>query len=85
MSDREIDPYFRDAIGGLRDAAQHLIAAHNAIVLVSSAVQEAGSALVRTTEAMLHAKDEHEDLRESVHRLEGLVEEILRRQNGGTP
>lgn len=69
------NPYFREAFEGLRDAAQHLMAA-------SEEIKEAGAALVRTADLMIHAREEHDDLRESVRRLEGLVEELLRRQNG---
>jgi hypothetical protein len=57
---------FRPAFEGLRDAAQHLMAANGEI-------QQAGAALVRATNAALAAKDEHEDLRETFHRLESLV------------
>ncbi len=57
---------FRPVFEGLKDAAQHLMAA-------SSEIQQAGAALVRAADAALRAKDEHEDLRETVARLEGLV------------
>jgi hypothetical protein len=57
---------FRPAFEGLRDAAQHLVAANGEI-------QEAGAAIVRATNAALTAKEEHEDLRETVARLESLV------------
>ena len=75
---------FRPVLEGLKDAAQHLMAA-------STEIHQAGAALVRVTEAALSAKDEHEDLRESVVRLEGLVMQLstevraLRdeRRNGG--
>jgi hypothetical protein len=57
---------FRPVWEGLKEAAQHLVAANGEIQL-------AGAAIVRVTESALQAKDEHEDLRETVHRLEGLV------------
>jgi hypothetical protein len=57
---------FRPVWEGLKDAAQHLVVANGEIQL-------AGAAIVRVTEAALSAKDGHEDLRETVHRLEGLV------------
>jgi len=57
---------FRPVFEDLKAAAQHLMAA-------STEVHLAGAALVRVTDAALAAKDEHEDLRETVHRLEGLV------------
>ena len=58
--------YFRNAFEGLKDAAQHLMAA-------SHEIQLAGGALVRTSEAVLGAKEEHDDIRETVRRLEDLV------------
>jgi len=70
-----MDAYFRECLTALRDAAQSLMTANEHI-------QIAGQALVRATEGALHANEEHGDLRESVHRLEGLVEELLRRRNG---
>lgn len=69
----EMDPYFRDAFEGLREAAQHLMAASAAIATASDAINAAGAALVRTVDAVLHAKHEHEDLRETVGRLEHLI------------
>jgi predicted nucleic acid-binding Zn-ribbon protein len=60
---------FRPAFADLREAALHLVAA-------SHEVQLAGAALVRATDAVLAAKEEHEDLRETVHRLESLVLEL---------
>ena len=57
---------FRPVFEDLKAAAQHLMAA-------SSEIHLAGAAIVRVTEAALKAKDEHEDLRETVHRLESLV------------
>ena len=57
---------FRPVFEDLKAAAQHLMAASNEVHL-------AGAAIVRVTDAALQAKDEHEDLRETVHRLESLV------------
>jgi hypothetical protein len=78
-----MDTYFWESITALRDAALHLTAVSEHLGAAMHEVQQATGALVRSSEAMLHAKDEHEDLRETVRRLEGLVEELLRRQNGG--
>lgn len=68
-----MDSYFREALEGLQACAKHLMAA-------SQEINQAGAELVKVTTAALHAKDEHVDLRETVHRLEetvmGLVEEV---------
>jgi len=56
---------------GIRQTAEGLIAANEGIK--------------RAAEAALHASEEHEDLRETVNRLEGLVLDLLTRvkkQNG---
>jgi hypothetical protein len=86
-----MDRYFREALEGLQTCAQHLMTA-------SQEIQQAGAALVQVTTAALHAKDEHEDLRETVDRLERLVLEqgtdiralrldvqALRRREGDAP
>ena len=44
-----------------------------ALVEASQAVARAGEGLKKMADAALHAQDEHEDLRETVHRLESLV------------
>ena len=62
-----------------------------ALVEASQANARAGEGLKKMADAALHAKDEHEDLRETVVRLEGLVMQLsadiraLRndRHNGG--
>jgi len=62
-----------------------------ALVEASQATARAGEGLKKMAAAALDAKDEHEDLRETVHRLEGLVMQLstevraLRdeRRNGG--
>jgi hypothetical protein len=70
-----MDPYFRDQLEGLKKASEHLIAAHQELA-------SAGTALVQVVDAALHAKDEHEDLRVTVNRLEQLVLELRDRLNG---
>jgi hypothetical protein len=67
-----MDQYFRDTLEGLKTAAQHMQRA-------SEEIQLAGQALVRTVDAALHAKDEHEDVRVTVARLEGLVLDLVKR------
>jgi uncharacterized protein (DUF3084 family) len=79
-----MDQYFREAIEGLRDAARHLTAANQHLIATSQELlatnQEmnaAGAALVRATENALHARHEHEDVRETVHRLENTVLDLV--------
>jgi hypothetical protein len=61
-----MNPAFRDMFEGLKEMADALIVAN--------------TALKKTADAALRANEEHEDLRETVHRLEALVMELLRRQ-----
>jgi hypothetical protein len=63
-----MDAYFHDAFEGLQACARHLMAA-------SQEINQAGAELIKVTTAALHAKNEHEDLRESVARLEALIME----------
>jgi hypothetical protein len=93
-----MDPYFREMYEQVRAAALHmmaasketvaahelLIVAHDHLVKANDELATGGQALTRSIDAALHAQEEHEDLRESVRRLEALVEELLRRQNGQT-
>lgn len=44
-----------------------------ALVEASQAIARAGDGLQKMAAAALHAQEEHEDLRETVHRLESLV------------
>jgi hypothetical protein len=53
-----------------------------ALVEASQANARAGEALKRMADAALHARTEHEDLRETVARLEALVLELVRKSNG---
>jgi hypothetical protein len=65
-----MNPAFREMFEGLRDMADALIAAN--------------TALKKTAEAAVRAQEEHDDVRDTVHRLEDLVMELLRRQDGQT-
>jgi hypothetical protein len=47
-----------------------------ALVEASQANARAGEGLKKMADAALHARDEHEDLRERVVRLEGLVTQL---------
>ena len=60
-----MDSIFREMFEGIKQTADGLILANNGIK--------------RTADAALNVRDEHEDLRESVRRLEGLVLELLNR------
>lgn len=59
-----------------------------ALVEASQAIARAGDGLTKMADAVLAAKDEHENLRETVHRLEGVVMQLsvevreLRKRNG---
>src|SRR5947207_5104481 len=66
IEEDDVADSFRPVFEGLKEAAQHSMAA-------SSEIDQAGAALVRVTDAALQAKDEHEDLPETVHRLESLI------------
>lgn len=66
-----MDSYFRGALEGLQACARHLMAA-------SQEINQAGAELVKVTAAALHAKDEHEDLRETVSRLETTVLDLVK-------
>lgn len=67
----QMDQYFRDLLEGVKDAAQHLVAA-------SQEIQAAGNALIRVSDRSIHASREPEDLRETVGRLETTVLDLLR-------
>ena len=87
--------YFRESFEGLRTATQQMQTAHGFIVEANHAMQQASHAMQRAGDAMtgamsgmLQAKEEHEDLRVTVARLEGLVLDLtaevraLRRARG---
>ena len=69
--------YFRTALDELKQAAQHLVASSGHLNAAHQEIVEAGAALVRTTERMVDAHGEQEDLRETVARLERLVLELV--------
>jgi hypothetical protein len=56
--------YFRETFEGLKQTAEGLI--------------QANEGIKRAVEAALSAKNEHEDLRETVHRLEALVLDLTK-------
>ena len=77
-----------------RAVFQELQAAHGALVDASQAMLRAGEHMVKATETAIHAQEEHEDLRETVTRVEALVmqqgdelralrDDLRRARNGG--
>jgi hypothetical protein len=58
-------------------ANEHLIAANQELIAASQAMQ-------RRHDAVLAAEGEHVDIKETVRRLEGLILELIRRQDGQT-
>jgi hypothetical protein len=65
--------YFHEALAALREAALAQQATHAALVQAAESNERAGQAMIRAIESALHANGEHEDLRETVARLEALV------------
>jgi hypothetical protein len=64
---------FRRIQQALRDTTHGLIAAAAGWVAMNNHLIAIGQALTRATTAASEARDEHEDLRETVRRIEGLV------------
>lgn len=58
--------YFRQTLEGLKQSGEGLIQAAQGIVVANEGLQKAAT-------AALTARDEHTDLRDTVHRLETLV------------
>ena len=71
--------HFRESFEGLHKATVEMQAAHGHLVEASQCMQRAGDAMTAAMTSVLHAKEEHEDLRETVTRLETLVLDIQRR------
>jgi hypothetical protein len=72
--------YFHAALEALREAAVAQQATHAALVAAAESNQRAGQAMVRAIEHALQAHAEHEDLRDTVRRLEALVLELVERR-----
>jgi uncharacterized phage infection (PIP) family protein YhgE len=75
---------FRDMFDGLNQTADGLIAASDGLIAANRGIK-------KTVEAALQASEDHEDLRETVQRLEGLVmnqtqeiQQLRERLNGGS-
>ena len=67
--------HFPDAHQAITDASKHLIAANQELIAASQAMQ-------RTHDAVLSAEGEYVDLKEAIARLEGLILELIRLQDG---
>jgi ABC-type uncharacterized transport system ATPase subunit len=64
---------FRELYLALKDAGNSMIAASHKMNEASQATTQANQALVRLGEMAMNANGEHEDLRETIARLEGEV------------
>lgn len=74
--------YFRETFEGLKQTAEALIDANTAMVDAHTAMVRANEGIKRAVTAALDAKGEHEDLRETVHRLEATVLELVQKLRG---
>jgi hypothetical protein len=63
--------YFRETFEGLKQTAEALMVANEAMVRANAGIK-------RAVEAALAPKNEHEDLRETVYRLEVLVLDLTK-------
>jgi len=63
----------------LHQATQASIAANAQLIATNAQLAAIGQALGAATEATRHARDEHEDMRETIQRLEALVTDLQRR------
>lgn len=73
-------PPSRQMLEALKKTADGMIAASDGMIA-------ANKGLKKIADAALLARDEHDDLRDTVQRLEGLVMELIQRQRdrAGTP
>jgi hypothetical protein len=69
------DARFSELWEALRQAGEGLTAATQGLTTAVEGIK-------RAADASRVVEEEHEDLRETVRRLEGLIEELLRRRNG---
>jgi hypothetical protein len=64
---------FRPVFEGLQRVAESLMQGNRSLIQANEHLVQAGEGLKAVAQAAFTAKDEHEDLRETVHRLESLV------------
>jgi hypothetical protein len=72
-----MDSAFRDMLEGLKQTTEGLVQANVGIVQASEGIVQANEGIKKSVEAALRANDEHEDVRETVHRLEALVLDLV--------
>ena len=75
---------FTPIFKALSDATQELIATNQALIASNQHLTAISRALTDATTATQHARDEGEDVKVTVQRLETLVQELVRRQNDAT-
>jgi methyl-accepting chemotaxis protein len=75
--DTTMDGYFRQTLEHMKTAAAEMQAANAAALQSAEHSRRAFDALKEAVDHVLHAKDEHEDLRDTVHRLEATVIELV--------
>jgi hypothetical protein len=73
-----IDP-FREGLESVQQTTAGLAMAAEGLTMANEGLTKAVEGVKRTAQAMLAARDEHTDLRETVERLERLVMELLQR------
>lgn len=64
---------FRPVFEAMKETAIALVEAGEANQRANEALQRAGAGIAKMADAAMEARDEHEDLRVTVGRLEGLV------------
>jgi len=70
-----MDATFRKMFEAMKQTAEALIDANQAMV-------RANEGIVRVSQAAMAANEEHEELRDTVQRLEALVMELVRKASG---
>ena len=73
------NPIFRDMAEKMKRAGESMVEAHSHLVAANGQFVVAMHAYGESLDAMIAAHEEHEDLRVTVARLEGLVLELVER------
>ncbi|HKA39847.1 MAG TPA: hypothetical protein VKD25_08760, partial [Burkholderiales bacterium] len=73
---------YQAIFAALHQAAHATIAANAQLIATNAQLAALAQFLTSATEATRAARDEHEDMRETVRRLEALITELQRRMNG---
>jgi hypothetical protein len=69
--------YFRESFQHMLQATKELQAANRHLIEASQAQARSGQAMEAAFTSVLSARDEHEDVRDTVRRLEALVMELV--------